>query len=96
MTLKDLRARVRMEMGNLSQEDLSDSEIDYHINEAQRLLCNDGALLRDMQTAKSIKDQERYSITDGDSTIQGILRVDYDDYKMIPVDYNDINKLDVT
>ena len=96
MTLKELRARVRMEMGNLSQEDLPDSEIDYHVNEAQRLVCSDGTLLRDITTFLTIKDQERYSVISDTTGLQGILRVDYDDNKIDPVDYDSIYTLDTT
>ena len=96
MTLKELRSRVRMEMGNLSKEDISDTEIDYHINEGQKLLCSDGTLLRDMTTFLTINDQERYPIISDTTGLQGILRVDYDDNKIEPVDYDSIYTLDAT
>lgn len=96
MTLKELRSRVRMEMGNLSKEDLPDSEIDFHINEGQKSLCADGALIRDTTTFLTIKDQERYPVISDTSGLQGILRVDYDGKKINPIDYDSIYELDVT
>lgn len=96
MTLKELRSRVRMEMGNLSKEDLPDSEIDFHINEGQKALCSDGALIRSTTSFLTIKDQERYPVISDTSGLQGILRVDYDGNKIYPIDYNSIYELDVT
>jgi|TARA_X000001382_G_C3174715_1_gene180688 hypothetical protein len=93
MKLKELRELVRMGLGNIDREVVSDQEIDFYINRAQKKINKMGLLNRVSASANSVKDQERYNLP---SDLVNILRVDYDGDKIDVVDYNDIIELDVT
>ncbi len=93
MKLKELRELVRMSLGNTDRETVSDQEIDFYLNRAQKKINKMGLLNRTSATTDSIKDQERYTLP---SDLVNILRVDYDGDKIDVVDYNDIIELDVT
>ena len=93
MKLKELRELVRMSLGNTDRETVSDQEIDFYLNRAQKKINKMGLLNRTSATTDSIKDQERYVLP---SDLVNILRVDYDGDKIDVVDYNDIIELDVT
>ena len=93
MKLKELRELVRMSMGNIDRESVSDQEIDFYLNRAQKKINKMGILKRASATTNSVVDQERYNLP---SDLVNILRVDYDNDKIDFVDYNDIIELDVT
>tara|TARA_X000001388_G_scaffold37133_1_gene26286 strand:+ start:8924 stop:9205 length:282 start_codon:yes stop_codon:yes gene_type:complete len=93
MKLKELRELVRMGLGNIDREAVSDQEIDFYLNRAQKKINKMGLLKRASATTNSIVDQERYNLP---SDLVNILRVDYDNDKIDFVDYNDIIELDVT
>ena len=93
MKLKELRELVRMSMGNIDRESVSDQEIDFYLNRAQKKINKMGLLKRASATTNSVVDQERYNLP---SDLVNILRVDYDNDKIDFVDYNDIIELDVT
>ena len=40
MKLKELRELVRMSMGNIDRESVSDQEIDFYLNRAQKKINN--------------------------------------------------------
>ena len=91
--LKEMRELVRMNLGNVDRELVSDQEIDFLLNRAQRIINKKGLLNRKAAYTTSIVDQERYSLPDD---LVSILRVDYDGDKIDIVDYNNILELDVT
>tara|TARA_R100000234_G_C4999903_1_gene179800 strand:- start:185 stop:466 length:282 start_codon:yes stop_codon:yes gene_type:complete len=91
--LKELRELVRMGLGNIDREAVSDQEIDFYLNRAQKKINKMGLLKRASATTNSVVDQERYNLP---SDLVNILRVDYDGDKIDVVDYNDIIELDVT
>ena len=93
MKLKELRELVRMGLGNVDREMVSDQEIDFYINRAQKKINKLALLNRKTATATSTKDQERYTLP---TDLVSILRMDYDGDKIDVVDYNDIIELDVT
>lgn len=93
MKLKELRELVRMGLGNIDREAVSDQEIDFYLNRAQKKINKMGLLKRASATTNSVVDQERYNLP---SDLVNILRVDYDGDKIDVVDYNDIIELDVT
>ncbi len=93
MKLKELRELVRMGLGNVDREMVSDQEIDFYINRAQKKINKLALLNRKSATTTSSKDQERYTLP---SDLVSILRMDYDGDKIDVVDYNDIIELDVT
>ena len=93
MKLKELRELVRMSIGNIDRESVSDQEIDFYLNRAQKKINKLALLNRKSATTSSIDGQERYSLP---SDLVNILRVDYDGDKIDVVNYNDIIELDVT
>ncbi len=82
-----------MGLGNIDREAVSDQEIDFYLNRAQKKINKMGLLKRASATTNSVVDQERYNLP---SDLVNILRVDYDGDKIDVVDYNDIIELDVT
>ena len=93
MKLKQMRELVRMSLGNVDRELVSDQEIDFLINRAQKIVNKRGLLKRVSATTTSVVGQERYLIP---NDVVSILRVDYDGDKIDVVNYNDIIELDVT
>ena len=93
MKLKQMRQLVRMSLGNVDRELVSDQEIDFLLNRAQKIINKRGLLKRASATTNSVINQERYKLPDD---VVSILRVDYDCDKMDVVNYNDIIELDVT
>ena len=93
MKLKELRELVRMSLGLTDRETVSDQEIDFLLNRAQKIINKRGLLKRASATTNSVINQERYKLPDD---VVSILRVDYDGDKMDVVNYNDIIELDVT
>ncbi len=93
MTLKDLRTIVRQQLMQPNQQQLTDEEIDFHINQAQILLNAEGLILRTNASANTVVDQERYSLP---TDLVAILRVDYDGKKIKHISWDDINELDIT
>ena len=91
--LKTLRTMVRMGLGNLDKETVSDEEIDYHLSMGQEILNRDGAILRKTVTSSTVVNQERYTLP---TDCVNILRVDYDGKKMKLIDYDKIVELDVS
>ena len=88
-----MRQLVRMSLGNVDRELVSDQEIDFLLNRAQKIINKRGLLKRASATTNSVINQERYKLPDD---VVSILRVDYDGDKMDVVNYNDIIELDVT
>ena len=93
MKLKELRELVRMSIGNIDRETVSDQEIDFYLNRAQKKINKLALLNRKSSTTPSQATQERYTLP---SDLVSILRFDYDGDKIDVVDYNDIIELDVT
>jgi hypothetical protein len=93
MKLKQMRELVRMSLGNVDRELVSDQEIDFLINRAQKIVNKRGLLKRASSTTNSVIDQERYNLP---NDVVSILRVDYDGDKIDVVNYNDIIELDVS
>ena len=93
MTVEELRHRVRMNLGNLDQQTVPDGEIDHILNECCRNITKEGSLLRASAYATTEADRERYNLP---TNILSILRVDYDGYKVPSIEYDEIEKLDVT
>ena len=93
MKLKQMRQLVRMSLGNVDRELVSDQEIDFLLNRAQKIINKRGLLKRASATTNSVINQERYKLPDD---VVSILRVDDDGDKMDVVNYNDIIELDVT
>tara|TARA_R100001530_G_C4253147_1_gene138410 strand:- start:2 stop:283 length:282 start_codon:yes stop_codon:yes gene_type:complete len=93
MKLKEMREIVRMTLGNVDRELVSDQEIDFFINRAQKKINKRGLLNRKSAYASSVDTQERYTLPDD---LVSILRVDYDGDKISLVNYDDILELDVS
>lgn len=93
MKLKQMRELVRMTLGNADRELVSDQEINFLLNRAQKIVNKKGLLKRASATAVSAVNQERYKLPED---VVSILRIDYDGDKMNVVSYNDILDLDVT
>tara|TARA_R100001594_G_scaffold93585_1_gene127842 strand:- start:398 stop:679 length:282 start_codon:yes stop_codon:yes gene_type:complete len=93
MKLKELRELVRMSIGNIDRETVSDQEIDFYINRAQKKINKLALLNRKSASTTSVKDQERYTLP---ADLVSILRFDYDGDKIDVVNYNDIIELDIT
>jgi hypothetical protein len=91
--LKTLRMLVRMGLGNVDKETVSDEEIDYHLSMCQEILNKEGKVLRETATTSSVVNQERYNLP---SDCVNILRIDYDGKKMKLINYDDITELDVS
>ena len=93
MDLKEMRELVRMNLGNVDREVVSDQEIDFLLNRAQKIINKRGLLKRRTAYAYSKKDQERYKLP---NTVTSLLSVDYDGDKINLVNYDDILELDVS
>ena len=93
MLLKELRELVRMGLGNVDREVVSDQEIDFYLNRAQKKINKKALLKRKSSYASSVADQERYTLP---TDLVSILRVDYDGDKINLVNYDDILELDVS
>ena len=93
MDLKEMRELVRMNLGNVDREVVSDQEIDFLLNRSQKKINKRGLLKRRTADAYSKKAQERYKLP---NTVTSLLRVDYDGDKINLVNYDDILELDVS
>ena len=93
MTVKEIVAKVRMNLGSPSQQVVPDAEILELINTAQYDIVKEGAVLRGSATTPTIVGTERYSMPDDAISV---LRVDYDSFKLDLVEYDKIQELDVT
>jgi len=93
MTVKEMRARVRMNLGNIDQATVPDGEIDHFLNECHRDIVKEGSILRASAYTTTVDDRERYNLP---TNLLSILRVDYDGYKLPSIEYDEIDKLDVT
>lgn len=93
MKLKQMRELVRMTLGNADRELVSDQEINFLLNRAQKIVNKKGLLKRASATTVSAVNQERYILP---QDVVSILRIDYDGDKMNVVSYNDILDLDVS
>ena len=76
-----------------NQQQLTDEEIDFHINQAQTLINAEGLILRANSSASTVVNQERYSLP---TDLVAVLRVDYDGKKIKHINWDDINELDVS
>tara|TARA_R100000808_G_C2138145_1_gene146195 strand:- start:1240 stop:1521 length:282 start_codon:yes stop_codon:yes gene_type:complete len=93
MTVKEIVAKVRLNLGSPSQQVVSDAEILSLINTAQYDIVKEGSILRASSHAQTVADKERYPIPDDAISV---LRVDYDGFKVPLVEYDKIDELDVT
>ena len=93
MTVKEIVAKVRLNLGNPSQQVVPDAEILNLINTAQYDIVKEGSVLRASAHAQTTAEQERYPIP---SDAISVLRVDYDGFKVPLVEYDQIDELDVT
>lgn len=93
MTLKEMRELVRMNLGNVDREIVSDQEIDFLLNRAQKIINKKGLIKRQSAYASSAVDKERYRLP---HFLVSLLRVDYDGDKINLVNYDDILELDVS
>tara|TARA_R100001594_G_scaffold29962_1_gene55878 strand:+ start:1934 stop:2215 length:282 start_codon:yes stop_codon:yes gene_type:complete len=93
MTVKEIVAKVRLNLGSPSQQVVPDAEILNLINTAQYDIVKEGAVLRGSANATTTANKERYPIPDDAISI---LRVDYDGFKIPLVEYDKIDELDVT
>ena len=64
MKLKQMRQLVRMSLGNVDRELVSDQEIDFLLNRAQKIINKRGLLKRASATTNSVINQERYKLPD--------------------------------
>jgi hypothetical protein len=93
MTVKEIVAKVRMNLGNPSQQVVPDAEILTLINTAQLDIVKEGAVLRKTASMSTVKDKERYPLP---ADLLSLLRLDYDGFKLDLVEYDQIQELDVT
>ena len=93
MTVKEIVAKVRINLGSPSQQVVPDAEILQLINNAQLDIVKEGSVLRGSAHAQTVADKERYPIP---SDAVSILRVDYDGFKIPLIEYDKIDELDVT
>ena len=92
MTVKEIVAKVRMNLGSPSQQVVPDAEILELINHAQYDIVKEGSVLRASATVTTEVGRERYSMPEDAISV---LRVDYDGFKIDLVEYDRIQELDV-
>tara|TARA_Y100001938_G_C7958422_1_gene362984 strand:- start:97 stop:378 length:282 start_codon:yes stop_codon:yes gene_type:complete len=93
MTVEEIVAKVRLNLGSPSQQVVPDAELLTLINEGQYDIVKEGAILRGSAHFPTIVDRERYAIP---SDSISLLRVDYDGNKIDLIEYDQIDELDVT